>query len=412
VCGAFHTGESLDICQQCSILLNSSNSEHLTNLFEMTTVATQRVERITCDEEERVRKGYNITTHFRFSKNRGKQDSAVVADKSGNPLLNLEFGPASEIWRINRRWLKSQENGFFFDESLGIWNKKQGDTEDTALDAGKNTVKNGVMIFVKDTRNIMLIRAVQENPLTDEDLANLQHAMHKGLCAVFQIDYNEIASERIGQNEHRSILFWEAAEGGVGILQRLVAEPGVVKSVAEKAMEVCHFAEQTEKQIDCARACYQCLLTYSNQRDHVILDRHKVKKLLIRLSESTVEPVHEKTRSNDEHYQWLKQQTDNRSKLENEFLDYLYQHKLRLPDTAQKRFADYLCQPDFYYENGCVCVFCDGSVHDDLKQRKEDKRIRDNLVSKGFRVVVIRYDRPMDEQIEAHQGLFGSGLDD
>jgi len=79
---------------------------------------------------------------------------------------------------------------------------------------------------------------------------------------------------------------------------------------------------------------------------------------------------------------------------------------LRLPDRAQKLLSDYHCQPDFFYENGSVCVFCDGSVHDDPKLRKDDQRIRSNLISKGFRVIVIRYDRPVDEQIEANRGVF------
>jgi hypothetical protein len=105
-CGSFHEGDDLnsDFCQQCHTALDANNSEYLPNLFEMTTVSTQRIERITCDEEERVRHGYEITTHFRFSKKDGmeRKISAEVTDNEGNTLLRLTFGPAAHLRRINR----------------------------------------------------------------------------------------------------------------------------------------------------------------------------------------------------------------------------------------------------------------------------------------------------------------------
>jgi hypothetical protein len=76
----------------------------------------------------------------------------------------------------------------------------------------------------------------------------------------------EIASERIGQGEKRSILYWEAAEGGVGVLQRLVEDSDAISDVARKALQICHFDRETGEEvlgdIDCVRACYNCLLTY------------------------------------------------------------------------------------------------------------------------------------------------------
>ena len=80
---------------------------------------------------------------------------------------------------------------------------------------------------------------------------------------------------------------------------------------------------------------------------------------------------------------------------------------MRLPDSAQKLLSDYRCQPDFFYEDGYVCVFCDGSVHDEPQQKREDQRIRSDLINKGFRVVVIRYDQPIGEQVDEDQDIFG-----
>ncbi|HWR57947.1 MAG TPA: helicase-related protein, partial [Thermodesulfovibrionales bacterium] len=408
-CGAFHEGDDLnaDLCQQCHTSLDANNSEYLPNLFEMTTVSTQRIERITCDEEERVRQGYEITTHFRFSKKDGteRKISAEVTDNEGNTLLRLAFGPAAHLRRVNRRWKRSATVGYTLDLNNGIWSRRTGDAVDNALDAGENSIRTGVQLFVKDTRNILFVQPAVMNPLGDEQLANLQHAIFKGLCAFFQIDEKEIATERIGEGEHRGILFWEAAEGGVGVLQRLVDEPGAISKTAENALEICHFTED-EEETECVRACYNCLMTYRNQMDHGILNRHIIKDMIVKMSQGKT-LCSFKNLSYDELYEWLRQQTDARSKLEKDFLDYLYREGRRLPDCAQKTLPNYPSRPDFYYENGYVCVFCDGSVHDGPKQAEEDKRMRTDLINKGYRVVVIRYDRPIAEQVAQNQDVFG-----
>ena len=445
VCGAFHEGEEadVDLCVVCGTPLDASNSDYSERLFEMTDVVTQRRERITCDEEERVREGYRVTSHFRFAPTPGgvRRVEADAADAEGRPLLHLVYGPAATLWRINHGWRRSQEIGFTLDTARGDWIRRSDQPTVGGPPVGRPSVGGpsvgglfkpdlskpdlgperasyigGVRILVRDTRNILLVQPHPLPPTGGEGevlLASLQAALHRGIEAVFQVDEQELASERVGHGEHRSILFWEAAEGGLGVLARLVEEPDALARVAQEALSICHFTPGGEDQRPpedpegCARACYDCLLTYRNQRDHPLLNRHRVRDLLLALAAGATRRQHG-GRSYEEQYRWLLERTDPASELERRLLEHLHRTGRRLPDHAQPHLADYPARPDFYYEAARACVFCDGAVHDRPDVAAEDRRIRADLEDLGYRVVVIRYDRDLEAQLAEYPDVFGT----
>jgi very-short-patch-repair endonuclease len=442
-CGYFYEGEqaSVDTCERCGTLLDASTSDYSERFFEMTDVVGQRVERITCDEEERVREGYRVTSHFRFAPAPGgiRRHEAEACDEDGKVLLRLVFGPAATLWRLNHGWRRSREIGFHLDTRRGYWARRPDAPGDEAPDAGLDqpeVILSGVRLLVRDTRNVLLVRphptppplaAAPSFPSPEVErgerrqgvrgegeglLASLQAALQRGIEAVFQIDEQELASERIGQGEHRTIVLWEAAEGGLGVLARLVENPDALAQVAQAALEVCHFTplgDDLRPPVDpdgCARACYDCLLSYTNQWDHALLDRHRVADVLLRLARGTVRLQHG-PRDYEEHYRWLLERTDPASDLERRFLEHLYRTGRRLPDQAQLLLANYPARPDFYYEDARACVFCDGSVHDQPDVKAEDERIRGDLRDLGYRVIVIRYDQDLEEQARRYPDLFG-----
>jgi len=95
--------------------------------------------------------------------------------------------------------------------------------------------------------------------------------------------------------------------------------------------------------------------------------------------------------------------------LERKLLDSLYREGRRLPDEAQKLLPDFYSQPDFYYRDGAVCVFCDGTPHDDPRQHQKDRDVRRRLRDSGYRVVEISYRRPLEDQVAENADVFGEG---
>jgi len=409
VCGYFQKEATVDLCEHCNTRLDATTSEVLP-LLELSNVKTWRRERITSDEEERRRFGYEVTTQFRFAPSPGGQKrilEAMVQDENNSPLIRMVFAPTAELYRINHGWRNRRERGFLIDIEEGNWLKGSDmDEEDSGPQSSKRP--EIVQLFVRDSHNLFLLYPLEPTLAQNEDLqATLQHCLQRGIEQVFQIEESELASERIGSGSNRAILFWEASEGGVGVLRRLIEERDALSKIAMAALERCHFNPETLDDLkpDCFRACYECLLSYGNQRDYPRLNRHIVRDLLVKLSKGSVFS-RKAGRDYEDHYRWLRSLTDSRSELERKFIDHLYQTKRRLPDEGQKFLKDYYSNPDFFCEPN-VCIFCDGSVHDEPAQKEKDRITRQELKDLGYRVIAIRYDQDIEDQIRRYPDVFG-----
>jgi len=122
---------------------------------------------------------------------------------------------------------------------------------------------------------------------------SLQYALKRGIETVYQVEPSELAVEPLPTPEEpRLLMFYESAEGGAGVLERLAVDQGAMAAVARAALEVCHFDPTTGEdqrraphaREDCEAACYDCLRSYSNTRYHEILDRQLVKDVLLQLA--------------------------------------------------------------------------------------------------------------------------------
>lgn len=404
-CGYVHpipTPPGPDQCVRCGELL----PHPFTNLFRLQNVSTVRRDRITSDEEERQRKGYEIISGIHFaSRNGGLSVEEATVHGDGKPLLHLAYGDTATIWRVNLGWRRRKQKerlGFVLDVERGYW----GTTDDAEAEdedpMSKRTQR--VIPYVEDSRNALLVTPAA--PLSAAEMASLETALKVAFQVVFQLEESELASEPLpSATERNLLLFYEAAEGGAGVLRRLINEPKLWQVVASEALRRCHYDPRTLEDVQgdhvvepCEAACYDCLLSYYNQSDHKLLDRALARDILAALRDATLEP-------GERGLATLSAATE--SPLEAAFLDFLRSNGCRLPDRAQVYFESAGTRPDFVYDDACVAVYVDGPHHEYPDRQQRDRAREAAMKDLGYRVIRFGHRDDWAQLIDVHKAVFG-----
>jgi len=411
-CGYLHPiteGAGPDVCERCQTLLDAP----LRDLLRLQNVATRRRDRISSDEEERQRQGYEVRTTVQFTEHEGrvaKRTGLVTAD-DGTELLKLEFGQAATIWRVNLGWTRRKDKsiyGFVLDTERGYWAKDESATPDDPDDPLSGANKR-VVPFVEDRRNCLLVTPLVD--LDSEQMTSLQAALKRAIQAEFQLEDQELAAEPLPTADARNVLlFFEAAEGGAGVLRRLIDDSEAIARVGTTALDLCHFAPDgtdlkrtKHASEDCAVACYDCLLSYGNQRDHRILDRTALRELLLSLAAATTST--DDLPGPDDHAAFLKRRCD--TALERRFIDLLVTQRRRLPDEPQKLLPQAQTRPDFVYTAAQVAIFVDGPIHDELDKQADDALVNARLDDLGWEVIRFHHTADWPAILDRFTSVFG-----
>lgn len=324
----------------------------------------------------------------------------------------LTYGDSATVRITNVGRLRAKDNeqpGYWLDPADGRWLNER-DASDASGDSSEMPVvdadgkekrrKKRVIPFVEDRRNILVLTL--DRPLPEPVALTLMYALERGIETAFELEDSELTSELLppADGPRDRLLFTEAAEGGAGVLRRLHAEPDALAKAARQALALCHFDEHGEDEAKpgserpCARGCYDCLLTYGNQLHHGAINRHDVAELLVRLA-SAVATSEKRGESTTEQHLRLTTATALASgpgapapdggpgsgldgaltPVEKQFLDWLRDHGLRLPDEAAVVVPEADARPDFVYRMPGVrlAVFVGG---EDDPARDEDAEDR------------------------------------
>ena len=305
-CGAGHFSEAVSVCHACGSSLG--DAERVNNVFRIENVATQAAERITANDEERQRQGFDLQTTFEWAVRDQVADvrRGAATDAEG-AVLQLAYGPGATITRLNkglRRRANRKQLGFRIDPVSGYWAKNED--EDPEVVDPTTVAKQWIVPSVQDHKNALLVQPVGAD-LEERTLSTLQHALLRGIEAVFQLEEGEVLAEPMpSRNDRNGFLLYEATEGGAGVLTRLVSEPDTVAEVSREALRVMHFdidgaaglPPEESGLVDvpdtsCVAACYRCLMSYYNQPDHELIDRRDrpARAMLLRLARSTTNGV-------------------------------------------------------------------------------------------------------------------------
>lgn len=286
-CGASHEGE-VERCQGCDN--HMAGEVPIKKTLRIDNVEAAPTERITANDEERVRQGFDIQTVFSWPQKDGRAQVTsadfVCGDKS---LFALQYANSAEISRLNKGLKRRKDQtvfGFNIDPRSGYWAKSEEEDSDT--DVPPDVVKPvRIVPIVRDRKNALLFRFEKPEQYKLETIATVQHALLRGIEVVFQLEEGEILGEPLpARDNRRAILTYEATEGGAGVLTRLIDDENAINEIASTALSLMHF-ENVEEAIaagdaallkekedgSCVRGCYRCLLSYFNQPDHELIDR-------------------------------------------------------------------------------------------------------------------------------------------
>jgi Lhr-like helicase len=303
-CGGCHDGE-VERCHACNAPMAGEMPVQRT--LRIDNVEAAPTERITANDEERVRQGFEIQTVFSWPKRNGRvQITEADFRCEDTSILKLQYANSAEISRINKglkRRAQQTKFGFYIDPRSGYWSKSED--EDPDVDVPPDVVRPvRIVPIVRDHKNALLFRFNEPTAYAPKTIPTVQHALMRGIAVVFQLEEGEILGEPLpARDNRRAVLAYEAAEGGAGVLSRLIEDPQAFGKVAREALILMHF-EKVDEAIAagdakllashdgeaCVRGCYRCLLSYFNQPDHELIDRtsDEAKQMLIDLARGEV----------------------------------------------------------------------------------------------------------------------------
>ena len=305
-CGGAHfhsdlTDRGRSHCSACEAPL-TDNADIVLNLYRIVNVRTSPAERITVNDEERQSQGFELQTIFRWARRESGQPDVrtVSAEDTVGAIATLRYGPGAEISRLNkglRRRANVTQHGFAINPLNGNWAKMD---EDDGIDPDPTRTPNQLIVpWVKDNKNALLLQLSEEGA-PEITVATLQYALKRGIESVYQLEESELLAEPLPDRKNRNgVLFYEATEGGAGVLTRLVHDDEALARVAYAALKVLHFdlpvfgeklpSINELKDVNgtkCVAGCYRCVLSYYNQPDHLVIDRRdkSARILLLRLA--------------------------------------------------------------------------------------------------------------------------------
>jgi len=178
----------------------------------------------------------------------------------------------------------------------GIWSKsdQEPDSNDEESDPIAESPRRieRVVPFVEDRRNVLVL--TPQPALIPAVMLSLQYALKRGIEARYQLEESELAAEPLPTDaEPSQFLFYEAAEGGAGVLVRLAEEPQALAEVAREALRLCQADASFFYQRDGDHVIVDATAGTGPKRSPVVGTRQQIEEVgIVRLAFETRRAVH------------------------------------------------------------------------------------------------------------------------
>lgn len=414
---------AVSVCPECgNVLLRSQATQEAAcpvcgvsfeavkpnvNCLELPDMSAIRREMITCDEEERRVRGYEITTHYSPNETRQMKYTLKLPHDSQGSLTYEHNGKITIINKGMRTKPRDQTEviveGFYYCSACHEWlTRNQALTDHVETDSSKACKNKGTAediikdawLVVEGNHDVISLHIPLPQDMDKEDntafYATLKETLLQATLRTFSLDEEEIGGiiSPISDTDEYRIALFEVEEGGIGALNAL-RDPEIFNVFIKNAQEVIHINPETgaEASDACTKACYNCLLRFLNQPEHTLLDRKLIENTLKLLRQTTIKP---EAKREEEKLRYLIGKCE--SKLEKEVLRRIAQERLPLPTDAQYTVWEKdepISRVDFYYEPN-VCVFVDGPAHEKDYVKHSDRLKRKRLKALGYRVISIK----------------------
>jgi very-short-patch-repair endonuclease len=266
-----------------------------------------------------------------------------------------------------------------------------------------------VVPYVEDTRNCLLFEPLV--PLDQRQMTSLRAALKSAIQVRYQLEDNELAAEPLpSAGDCRILLFYEATEGGAGVLRQLIDMPGAVAEVAREALQLCHFDPATgrdqqwaERFLEpCEAACYHCLMTYANQGEHRQLDRQSIQAYVQQMMTGSTSLQLPTALHPEVFHEHLLGQAD--SEIEQIWLQELQIRGLFLPTRVHETVGRCQARPDFFYQDGGLVIYVDG---DHQEREVRDVALAVKLENEGYMVLRFGERDQWDKLFHEYEDMFG-----
>ncbi|GAB4543589.1 MAG: hypothetical protein Kow0063_36900 [Anaerolineae bacterium] len=409
-CQAAYLGDSARRAA-CSVCGESLIGVHpIRRALQMPDMAARRRTSITADEEERMRRGYLIEVHYQM----GDDAQAFQVRAGGQVVLEMTYQHNGRVIVVNRGPRQAEEEGgpgFTYCRACNRWLVGARAVEEHIGDDGKcprhasaEDILDGIYLFTDSSNDVVTIDCPLPAGVNDARsfYTTLLHTFEQALVITMNLDEGEVDGflASVPGEERWHLVLYETAEGGIGAVEALT-DPNRLAAVVQSARELLHEGEEE----GCEKACYECLCSFYNQRDHELLDRQLVLPLLRSLEDLSIDPIARPVGPGLEALE-----AGCGSDFERQVLRAIHERGLPLPDAAQHTLYDGdepIAVADFFYAPK-ILVFVDGSPHyrDYVAAADETKRRR--LKARGYRIVAIRAD-DVEGGLDDLAGRLGTG---